>query len=1000
MKNRILPFSFFLVAIGLTFFLFSSTFLHNQETSSTKNASYTNAAKVFKPAAQYLAKIRNNQVTGQIDFRDVVKAREQVEGLSASANRNEVLDWELLGPDNIAGRTRAIIFDSGDETANTLLAASVSGGIFKSTNLGLTWSKINGWDQALKVSCIVQDDQGNIYAGTGESFATEDFTSFGPLGYNGGFIGTGIYKSTDGENFSLLPNTKPTINSDTSGWAFINELAFDAAKGNLYASTNRGLRYSADGGVTWAFARTDAEFLVGNSFDVKIGTDGKIVTDIDNLCYVSSTGDPHLFMLKSRGDSASLPVDGIGRIEFAIAPSDPEVIYASIANDNGALDNIYVSEDGGNDWRIIAPGGTASLNIFGHGTEIGTGQGMYDNCITVFPDDPFRVIVGGINLWEGQKFNASGFYQWSQKSNSFTIPGFISGLHEDQHSIVFRPGFNNSFVVTNDGGVYTCIIGSQEYEYSSASKTYYSSQFYTTSYSGRKYKVIGGAQDNGVLTISGYGAAAIKKNGFELPLFGGDGGYSFISSISQDAYIASSHTTGTVSIRRTDDAAESYSNSFLPGAITFPANSFLLPSLLWEDFTNENSRDSVYFFSRQFSYGAGDQVPCFSRNLNYPFYHTLESPLGPQDSILVKDVVSTKFFLAIFDEVWMTTQAMDFTALPPEWYLISNNSEVGFEGTPQCIATSADANHAWVGTQEGRLFRISNIALAYDYDRADVNSPFCQISTTEVPVNVPGTSTPITQAITSISVDPNDSRHVIITLGNYGNTAYVLKSTNGLDQVPEFTSAQGNLPQMPVYASVIEMNNSNMAIIGTEFGTFVSQNVWASSPEWSQTIDENHEAIGETPVFMLRQQTNAQEDVPIWNYDGIDSTLVWYQGTDNYGVIYAASHGRGLYYNDQFQQPVGIGEPPIGIATAGTMVIYPNPVRDNAYLDIELLEASSVQVYIFDINGKLITQDNLSTQPAGLLHYEMNCNNLPSGTYFMRLVAGRTMETAKFIVYK
>ena len=315
MKNRILPFSLFLFAIGLTFFLFSSTFLHNQETTTPKEASYTSAAKVFKPAAKYLATIRNNQVTGQIDFRDVVQARSQVESISSSANRNAVLDWKLLGPDNYAGRTRAIMFDSGDESSNTIIAASVSGGIYKSTNLGLTWNKLNGWNKALKVSCLVQDDQGNIYAGTGESFATQDFTNFGPLGYNGGFMGTGIHKSTDGNTFNQLPNTKPVMNSDTAAWAFINELAFDNVKGNLYASTNRGLRYSADRGVTWAPARTgDGQLLVGNSFDVKVGTDGKVVTDINNLCYVSATGDPHLFMLKSRGDSASLPMDGLGRI--------------------------------------------------------------------------------------------------------------------------------------------------------------------------------------------------------------------------------------------------------------------------------------------------------------------------------------------------------------------------------------------------------------------------------------------------------------------------------------------------------------------------------------------------------------------------------------------------------------------------------------------------------------------------------------------------------------
>ena len=1000
MKNRILPFSVFLFAIGLSIFLFSSSFLQKQEFSSPNDVPPSNSGKAFKPAAEYLAKIRNNQVTGQIDFRDVVQAREQLENLHQNPNRSEVIDWKLRGPNNIGGRTRALLFDNTDESNNTLIAASVSGGIYKSTNLGLTWNKINGWEKSLKVSCIVQDDQGNVYVGTGESFAAQDLTVFGPLGYNGGFIGTGMYQSTDRENFNRLEATKPVMNSDTAAWAFINELAFNATNGYLLASTNRGLRFSSDAGTSWSIAKTgEGESLVGNSFDVKVGSDGKIITDIDNLCYISSSGNPEQFVLVSRGDSASLPLDGLGRIEFAFAPSDPDIVYASVVKSSGAAENIYASEDGGNDWRVIAPGGTSALNFFGHGVEIGSGQGIYDNCITVFPDDPYRVILGGVNLWEGQKFNDDGFYQWTLKSRDVAFPGIPFALHEDQHSIVFKPGSNSNFIVTNDGGIFLGQIGPSFYEFSTGNKAFYSAQYYTVGHSGKKRKMVGGTQDNGVLLTEGYGPSATVLEAEPLPLYnGGDGGYSFISSIDENAYIVSDHVLGTVSTSRTDDGATSYSNSFIDG-FTIPDNTFLLTSLLWEDFENFNSRDSIYFYSRQNSFAAGDEVLLNSKNLEYPFYYTLPTTLGPNDSIHVQDVVSSKFFIAITDELWMTTQALDFTALPPEWFMISNRAQVGFEGNPQCIAVSSDANYAWVGTREGSLYRISNIALAYDYDRADVRSPFCQISTTAVPVYEPGTATPITQAITSISVDPNNPNQVMITLGNYGNDAYVYTTTNALAEIPDFSPAQGNLPKMPVYSCLIEMSpDNNMAIIGTEMGAFVSNNIWASTPEWMLSVDEIDEAIGETPIFMLTQQRIAQQDVPVWEYDGIDSTLIYVDGTDNYGVIYAATFGRGLFFTDQFQKPVGIGEPLPGHLAGNDLLIYPNPVRDHAYVDLMLEEASSIQVFIFDINGKIIVRNNLGKQPAGTMRYELNCSQLPSGTYFLKLVAGRSMETAKFVV--
>jgi hypothetical protein len=178
----------------------------------------------------------------------------------------------------------------------------------------------------------------------------------------------------------------------------------------------------------------------------------------------------------------------------------------------------------------------------------------------------------------------------------------------------------------------------------------------------------------------------------------------------------------------------------------------------------------------------------------------------------------------------------------------------------------------------------------------------------------------------------------------------------------------------------------------------VSTNIWAASPEWMLSVDENGEAIGETPIFMLTQQRIAQEDVPVWEYDGIDSTLIYVEGTDNYGVIYAATHGRGLFFTDQFQKPVGIGEPLPGQHSGNDLIIYPNPVRDNAYVDLMLNEAIGVQVFIFDINGKLVVQNDLGKQPAGTMQYELNCSELPPGTYFLKMVTGRSIETAKFVV--
>ena len=177
---------------------------------------------------------------------------------------------------------------------------------------------------------------------------------------------------------------------------------------------------------------------------------------------------------------------------------------------------------------------------------------------------------------------------------------------------------------------------------------------------------------------------------------------------------------------------------------------------------------------------------------------------------MVKDIIQSKFFWAQNNEVYMTTGILNFVG-SPTWFQIAEIS-----GIPQSIAYSTDANFLYVGTQEGKLFRMANIAHAFTYKEADVESPYCIIATSEIPI-MHASGEENTQAITSVYVDPQNVNNVIITLGNYGNSDYVYLSTNAIDQYPTFTSIQGDpdnggLPQIPVYSSIIEMESWKLAI--------------------------------------------------------------------------------------------------------------------------------------------------------------------------------------------
>jgi hypothetical protein len=976
MKRRFLHFSFLLIIIALGgMFIGFNPYNGVREYVPRQQKSKLQLPKI-KPATEYLAKIRNNQHTGLIDPTDIKKAREQLNKMNYS--RAMDLNWLNLGPDNFGGRTRAIISDNQDGAAKTVYAAGVSGGIWKSTNDGITWFKVNEDGSNLYVSCMTQAPDGTIYAGTGESFAAETMSGLDDMGYAGGFMGQGIYKSTDGNNFSLLTATEPEFNNTDSDWAYVNELAYDNTHNRLYAATNTGLKFSNDGGDTWAMAAdTSGTELNMNAFDVQVSSEGVVLACVDNKCYLSLSGNVNDFVLRSTGDSVSLPENNVKRIEFAYAPSDPNIAYASVVNQLGKVYNIYRSDDKGNKWRVILPGAPEIPVFFG--------QGVYDNTLAVYPENPDKILLGGLVLYQGEKIQDEGLFDWRVVSEGMMNPNYASYVHFDIHTAVFRHGTTNEFYVGSDGGVSKGVSNGNEYSYTTSNRNYFTTQFYRMSYSGVENYNLGGAQDNGSILITGTGNTI--KQGKDI--LGADGGACAVSLINNKIVVVSS-TQGRMF--RSEDAGDNYSTQFLTSSISND-QAFLTPIALWESFDNPNSRDSVYFYAHQ-EYPGGTTLQVRSKNSGQPFYYTLpdDITLHDGDSILVRDVVSSRLFIATANHIWMTKELHNF-GKTPEWFEISG-ADVGMIGIPQCIAYSSDGNHLFVGTQNGKLYRISNLALAYNFERADISSPSCIVSTEEIPLFVPGSSDPIDQVITSLAVDPSDPANVLVTLGNYGNEHYVLFTENALDADPVFDTRQGNLPQMPVYSSVIEMSDGNIALIGTENGIFVTENIHAASPEWYPEAG----AIGKVPVFELKQQVVGYPEDEVVLLNGNEVTIIPYAGATNYGIIYAATYGRGLMKCSHFRRPVGIDEINAGQHFSNeSLIVYPNPVINRATVEIEVNLQGVADIMILDINGRVVSRQNENLM-KGLNKLNFNVSHLAAGTYIMKISSGNQVFTGKFIV--
>lgn len=1150
MKKSLLPIALFsLLIVG-----FTALYLI-QAVAGDEHSGIKGKEPGILSSADYLSKIRNNQQSGILDPRDVVAARQQMENRTfyKSGKSFNDLDWIEMGPDNIGGRTRALIFDNRDATSMTLYAGGVNGGMFKSTSLGSNWTKINqaNGSENLNVTCMVQDAGGTIYVGTGEGLNTELYSGYNQLGYEGGFVGQGIYKSDASDNFSLVPGTKPVISGDTIEWAYINKLALDTYGNRLFAATHTGLKYATLPGLNdWqsvnkylldstiisrtitsdsiivcdSFKIEDGEYVIyglsdtdyeftddttevnkiyseyipfeapGNCYDVSISTEGWIISSFKGYVYVSETGNPNQFVNKSiypnnpdnvRKDQIDYSTNiviknisgtilhdstniytkefdwhtnyvvlnetmqqalsqypssaNVGRVSFAIAPSNQNIVYCMAAKSGNpkrnSLFNVYLSEDKGNSWRIIAPGESEDLNILGYRYyPVGVADptlyynGDYSNTLSVYPNDPYKILAGGVNLWEGTKVTATGFYQWTEKSigtviNSDGSAQIFNGIfnplycHGNHHSYVFVPGYPDVFFATTDGGIYGVVYSEPYYIFEALNKNYNVTQYYSIDISNSIGEVLGGTQNMGTQYISGTGNTPNKGEDLWRPANldgkypeGTDGGFVALSNIrsvkdGEDEKMPPSFYSKSAlpkaealidRIRRSETLGYDWSINFFSDFSTAPTNTnFLTPMVLWESYNNIQSGDSVTFTADK-NYSAGDSITVRSINFKHPFHSVLQADLIAGDSIRVQDIISAKFFLATKDNVYMTMQALRFD-LNPAWFKISDKSHAGFMDNPSCMAYSADANYLFVGTYEGKIFRISNIAYAYNEDLADVTSANCIIATTQLDIYEGNT-----QVITSIAVDPKNANKVLVTLGNYGNSDYVFYSTNALGNTPEFISVQGDpastgLPEFPVYSSLLEMQpETDIAMVGTEEGIWMSDNV--ANGVWYRAGGD----IGKVPVMDLKQQTVYKGLFVITTYDPATSEPIYeyFPGIENYGMIYAGTHGRGVFRNETYFT-VGEEEHPVaGNSNSLNLNIFPNPASDHISIVFNLPEKTDVMLFVYDLSGKLVYSEVQNEVNIGQQKFALNTSSFTRGSYILQLVAGKTTSSSRLIIVK
>ena len=451
------------------------------------------------------------------------------------------ITWSERGPNNVGGRTRAILYDLGDagNGYKKVFAGSVGGGLWMTTDITAatpTWTRIDDFMGNLAISTLAQDPSNtqNIYAGTGEGWYNSDATR-----------GLGIWKSTNGgTSWSQLAST------NSSTFYYVQKIVITSAGVVLAATRSGGVQRSTDGGTTWTKVLGNGTGGGSNdaAADLEIGANGNIYCSIGILTtdgiYRSTDGGSNWTKIYTSASDEE-------RIELACAPTDQDRIYALLQDNNAPnTDGIKKVMSTGDATAATPTWNTLTTpNWCDQGsasTDFTRGQAWYDLIASVDPSNANNVFIGGVDILK----STDGGTTWTQVSR---WAGACSGvqIHADNHMIVFKPGSSTEFLIGNDGGIYRTADGGTTI--TSRVTGYNVTQYYacaihptTTNY------FLAGAQDNGTqkFTTAGINATSTAT--------GGDGAFCHIDQTDGTVQITSyvynnyyvSLTGGTTFIQR------------------------------------------------------------------------------------------------------------------------------------------------------------------------------------------------------------------------------------------------------------------------------------------------------------------------------------------------------------------------------------------------------------------------------------------------------------------
>ena len=383
------------------------------------------------------------------------------------------LRYRLVGP---ARGGRVTTVTGVPSQPKTFYMGVASGGLFKTTDSGVTWTPITDGKIPLGSSgsvAVADSDPNVIYLGTGSDGVRSNVST-----------GRGVYKSTDGgETWNFIG----LYNAGQIGAVRIHptnpDIAWVAANGNVFKSNEeRGVFKTTDGGKTWRQVLFISDAVGAMDVELQPGNPNVVYAWMSHLerkpwTIISGSRDGGFYRSTDGGEHFTKIVNGlpnelIGKANLAVTAANPNRIYALVEAKPGG--GLYRSEDAGQTWALINSQGALIQRPF------------YYTTLGADPSNADVVYAG-----------AEGFFKSTDGGKTFVT---FRTPHGDNHDIWINPKDSQIMIQSNDGGANISADGGKTWSTQMNQPTaeiygvWLDNQF--------PYKIYGAQQDNTTLIIS------------------------------------------------------------------------------------------------------------------------------------------------------------------------------------------------------------------------------------------------------------------------------------------------------------------------------------------------------------------------------------------------------------------------------------------------------------------------------------------------------------------